>query len=213
MAHKLDRLVWIDCEMTGLNPEIDQLVEIATVVTDAELNVLHPGLDLIIKADASALENMNDFVTSMHTTSGLIDEIPDGLPLAEAEQQTLDYIAQFVDESGTAPLCGNTIGTDRMFIARYMPGLDHFLHYRNIDVSTIKELAHRWYPRAYFQAPAKNGGHRALADIHESITELKYYRQAVLVPQPGPSSEEAAALSTAVVAAVGGGVTEGTDTP
>lgn len=200
MSEKLNRLVWIDCEMTGLDPQVDQLVEIATVVTDAELNILHPGLDLVIKADASALEHMNDFVTTMHTTSGLITEIADGLPLADAEKQTLDYIAQFVSEPGTAPLCGNTIGTDRMFIARYMPALDDFLHYRNIDVSTIKELSHRWYPRAYFQAPKKVGGHRALADIRESIIELRYYRQAVLVADPGPSSDEAQAISEAVTA-------------
>ncbi len=200
MTNKLDRLVWIDCEMTGLDPQVDQLVEIATVVTDAELNILDPGLDLIIKADKSALDNMNDFVTNMHTTSGLITEIADGLPLAEAEKQTLEYIAQFVTEAGTAPLCGNTIGTDRMFIAKYMPALDTYLHYRNIDVSTIKELSHRWYPRAYFHAPKKVGGHRALADIVESIIELRYYRRAVLVAEPGPSSDEAQAISEAVSA-------------
>lgn len=202
MSAKLDRLVWIDCEMTGLDPEIDQLVEIATVVTDAELNILDPGLDLIIKADQSALDHMNDFVTAMHTTSGLITEIPDGLPLAEAEKQTLEYIRRFVTDPSTAPLCGNTIGTDRMFIARYMPGLDTFLHYRNIDVSTFKELSRRWYPRAYFHAPEKKGGHRALADIRESITELKYYRKAVLVADPGPTSDEAEAISQAIVAEV-----------
>ncbi|HHW50217.1 MAG TPA: oligoribonuclease [Pseudoclavibacter sp.] len=201
MSDKLNRLVWIDCEMTGLDPQIDQLVEIATVVTDAELNVLDPGLDLIIRADQSALDHMNEFVTRMHTTSGLIEEIPEGLPLAEAQQQTLDYVKQFVPEPGTAPLCGNTIGTDRMFIARYMPELDTYLHYRNIDVSTLKELAHRWYPRAYFNAPEKKGGHRALADILESIQELRYYRQAILVEQPGPSSEQAQAISAALTQA------------
>lgn len=201
MSDKLNRLVWIDCEMTGLDPQIDQLVEIATVVTDAELNVLDPGLDLIIRADQSALDHMNEFVTRMHTTSGLIEEIPEGLPLAEAQQQTLDYVKQFVPEPDTAPLCGNTIGTDRMFIARYMPELDTYLHYRNIDVSTLKELAHRWYPRAYFNAPEKKGGHRALADILESIQELRYYRQAILVEQPGPSSEQAQAISAALTQA------------
>ena len=201
MSDNLNRLVWIDCEMTGLDPQIDQLVEIATVVTDAELNVLDPGLDLIIRADQSALDHMNEFVTRMHTTSGLIEEIPEGLPLAEAQQQTLDYVKQFVPEPGTAPLCGNTIGTDRMFIARYMPELDTYLHYRNIDVSTLKELAHRWYPRAYFNAPEKKGGHRALADILESIQELRYYRQAILVEQPGPSSEQAQAISAALTQA------------
>lgn len=200
MSEKLNRFVWIDCEMTGLDPQVDQLVEIATVVTDAELTILDPGLDLVIKADQSALEHMNEFVTTMHTKSGLIEEIPNGLPLAEAERKTLEYIERFVSEPGTAPLCGNTIGTDRMFIARYMPALDGYLHYRNIDVSTLKELSHRWYPRAYFQAPVKAGGHRALADIRESITELAYYRQAVLVDAPGPSSDDAKAIADGVIA-------------
>lgn len=210
MSDKLDRLVWIDCEMTGLDPQIDELVEIATVVTDANLTILDEGLDLIIKPSKTAFDHMNDFVTAMHTRSGLIDEFATGLPLAEAERKTIDYVKQFVPEAGTAPIAGNTIGTDRMFLARWMPDLDHYLHYRNIDVSTLKELSRRWYPRAYFHAPEKKGGHRALADIRESIQELRYYREAVLVAEPGPSSEQAAEISRRAVAEMAGqpGVSE-----
>ncbi|GAA2526858.1 oligoribonuclease [Microbacterium mitrae] len=195
-----DRLVWIDCEMTGLDLSIDELAEIAIVVTDFELNILDPGLSLVIKPSDAALENMGEFVTNMHTTSGLITEIPDGISVAEAEERALAYIRQFVPQEMKAPLAGNTIGTDRMFLAKYMPQLDSFLHYRNVDVSSIKELSRRWYPRAYFQAPAKDGGHRALADILESIRELAYYRRAVFVSDPGPTSVEAREASEAVVA-------------
>ncbi|MFT4213116.1 MAG: oligoribonuclease [Microbacterium sp.] len=194
-----DRLVWIDCEMTGLDLEIDQLTEIAIVITDFELNVLDEGFQVVIRPDASALEHMNEFVTDMHRTSGLLVEIPDGISVAEAEFQALEYIQRFVPVEGKAPLAGNTIGTDRMFLARYMPRVDRWLHYRNVDVSSIKELSRRWYPRVYFNAPAKHGGHRALADIRESIRELAYYRQAVFVPAPGPSSDDARATATAVV--------------
>ena len=200
-APENDRLVWIDCEMTGLDLEVDELVEIAVVVTDFELRVLDPGFHIVIKPDASALANMNEFVTNMHRTSGLIDEIPHGVTVADAEFQVLEYIQRFVPLEGKAPLAGNTIGTDRMFIAKYMPRVDRWLHYRNVDVSSIKELARRWYPRAYIHAPAKDGGHRALADILESIRELAYYRAAVFVEQPGPSSDEAQAASTATVEA------------
>ncbi len=185
--------------MTGLNLEVDELVEIAVVITDFELNLLDPGIDIIIKPDASALDQMGDFVRNMHTTSGLIEEIPNGVSLAQAEYDVMEYILKFVPGEQKAPLAGNTIGTDRMFITKYMPRLDAHLHYRNVDVSSIKELARRWYPRVYFKAPEKNGGHRALADILESIRELDYYRGAVFVPQPGPTSDEAAAVAAAVV--------------
>ncbi|HCS62449.1 MAG TPA: oligoribonuclease [Microbacterium sp.] len=198
-ASENDRLVWIDCEMTGLDLEHDELVEIAVVVTDFELRILDPGFQVVIKPSDSALANMNDFVTNMHETSGLINEIPDGISLADAEAQTLAYIQQFVPQERKAPLAGNTIGTDRMFLAKYMPQIDQWLHYRNVDVSSVKELSRRWYPRVFFQAPAKDGGHRALADILESIRELQYYRQAVFVDEPGPTSDEARALSASVV--------------
>jgi len=198
-ASENDRLVWIDCEMTGLDLAVDELVEIAVVITDFELNALDPGFQIVIKPDASALANMGEFVTEMHRSSGLLDEIPNGVSLADAEFQTLEYIQRFAPVEGKAPLAGNTIGTDRMFLAKYMPRVDRWLHYRNVDVSSIKELSRRWYPRAYFQAPAKNGGHRALADIRESIRELAYYRAAVFVPQPGPTSDEAKAVSASAV--------------
>jgi oligoribonuclease len=194
-----DRLVWIDCEMTGLDPEIDELVEIAVIVTDFELRPLDDGFQIVIKPDASALEHMSDFVTNMHRTSGLLDEIPHGVTTADAEFQVLEYIQRFVVNEGKAPLAGNTIGTDRMFLAKYMPRVDRWLHYRNIDVSSVKELSRRWFPRAYIHAPVKDGGHRALADIRESIRELAYYRQAVFVPQPGPTSETARAAADAAV--------------
>jgi oligoribonuclease len=191
-------LVWIDCEMTGLNPETECLVEIAAVITDFDLNVLDEGIDLVIKPRAGTIEAMGDYVRNMHTESGLINEFASGIDLADAEAQVLEYIKKYIPNAKTAPLAGNTIGTDRMFISRYMPALDDHLHYRNIDVSTIKELSKRWYPRAYFQAPKKDGGHRALADILESIEELKYYRKSVFVEGPGPSIEEAQALAQAI---------------
>ena len=197
-AAENDRLVWIDCEMTGLDLEVDELVEIAIVITDFELNVLDPGFQIVIKPDDSALAHMNDFVTKMHESSGLLDEIPGGVSLAEAEFEALEYIQRFVPE-GKAPLAGNTIGTDRMFLARFMPRVDRWLHYRNVDVSSIKELSRRWYPRAYFNAPTKDGGHRALADIRESIRELAYYREAVFVPAPGPSSDAARTAAAGAV--------------
>ncbi|TDQ03567.1 MULTISPECIES: oligoribonuclease [unclassified Leifsonia] len=199
MATSSDRLVWIDCEMTGLDLEVDELVEIAVVITDFELNVLDPGLSIVIRPDDSALENMGDFVRQMHTTSGLIEEIPNGKSLAEAEYEVLEYVLKFAPTARTAPLAGNTIGTDRMFIAKYMPRLDNHLHYRNVDVSSIKELARRWFPRIYFNAPEKNGGHRALADILESIRELDYYRSAAFVAPPGPTTEDTQALAAGVV--------------
>jgi oligoribonuclease len=190
-----DYLVWIDCEMTGLNVEKDCLVEIAVVVTDSELNVLDPGLDLVIKPNPESLANMGEFVTEMHTTSGLINELNEGHELEVAERMVLEYIQRWVTEPRQAPLAGNSIGTDRMFINRYMPTLDGFLHYRNIDVSSVKELTRRWYPKVYFQLPKKDGGHRALADILESIKELRYYRKTVFVEQPGPTTEESKAAA------------------
>ena len=190
-----DYLVWIDCEMTGLNVEKDCLVEIAVVVTDSELNVLDPGLDLVIKPNPPSLANMNEFVTEMHTTSGLITEFENGHDLETAERMVLEYIQRWVTDPRQAPLAGNSIGTDRMFINRYMPTLDGFLHYRNIDVSSIKELTRRWFPKVYFQLPKKDGGHRALADILESIKELQYYRKTVFVEQPGPTTEESKAAA------------------
>ena len=198
-ASENDRLVWIDCEMTGLDLSVDELVEIAVVITDFELRPVDPGFQVVIRASDAALENMNDFVTKMHETSGLITEIPDGVSLADAQEQTLAYIKRFAPLERKAPLAGNTIGTDRMFLAKYMPQVDQWLHYRNVDVSSIKELSRRWYPRVFFQAPAKDGGHRALADILESIRELRYYREAVFVDEPGPSSDDARDIATRTV--------------
>jgi oligoribonuclease len=198
-ASENDRLVWIDCEMTGLDLGVDELVEIAVVITDFELRPLDPGFQVVIKPSDAALEHMNDFVTDMHRASGLIEEIPHGVTVEEAEAQTLAYIKRFAPVERKAPLAGNTIGTDRMFLAKYMPQVDQWLHYRNVDVSSIKELSRRWYPRVFFQAPAKDGGHRALADILESIRELRYYREAVFVAEPGPSSDEARILADRTV--------------
>jgi oligoribonuclease len=186
-----DRLVWIDCEMTGLDIEQDALIEIACVVTDGELTLLDGGIDLIIKPPAEALDQMSDVVREMHTKSGLLADLSGGMALDEAADAVLAYVKHHVPEARKAPLCGNSIATDRWFIARDMPVLDNWLHYRMIDVSSVKELARRWYPRAYFASPAKHGGHRALADITESVQELRYYREAVFVPQPGPDSATA----------------------
>ncbi len=189
-----DRIVWIDCEMTGLDLTADALIEVAALVTDYELQQLGDGVDLVIKPPAEALAQMGDFVREMHTTSGLLEELEHGIPLADAQDQVLAYVREWVPEAGKAPLGGNTVGTDRAFLARDMPELESHLHYRIIDVSSIKELSRRWYPRAYFAAPRKAGGHRALADIRESIAELRYYREAVFVPQPGPDSDTAKAI-------------------
>jgi oligoribonuclease len=186
-----DRLVWIDCEMTGLDIEHDALIEIACLVTDGELNLLDEGVDLIIKPPAESLTSMPDIVRDMHTTSGLLEELAGGITLTEAQDIVLGYVRTHVAEPRKVPLCGNSIATDRWFIARDMPELDAHLHYRMVDVSSIKELARRWYPRTYFASPGKNGGHRALADIRESVLELRYYREAVFVPQPGPDSATA----------------------
>ena len=206
-----DRLVWIDCEMTGLDIERDALIEIACLVTDAELNLLDEGVDLVIKPPAEALAGMPEVVREMHTASGLLAELPSGIPVAEAGERVLDYVRGHVAEPRKAPLCGNSIATDRWFIARDMPELDAYLHYRMVDVSSIKELARRWYPRAYFASPVKHGGHRALADIQESVQELRYYRDAVFVPQPGPDSATAREIAARYTQPATEGVTGGAD--
>jgi oligoribonuclease len=194
-----DALIWIDCEMTGLDPQSDVLVEIAVIATDAELNPLDDGLDIVIATDAEKLAGMEDVVREMHTTSGLLDAIATATTtLEQAEDQVLDYVKRVAPERRKVPLCGNSIATDRSFLVRYMPRLDDHLHYRMIDVSTIKELARRWYPRAYYNAPEKTGGHRALADILESIKELRYYRATVMVAAPGPDTDAARAAAAAL---------------
>ncbi|MEV7023918.1 oligoribonuclease [Kitasatospora sp. NPDC093558] len=190
-----DRLVWIDCEMTGLDLDRDALVEVAALVTDSELNILGEGVDVIIRPPAEALANMPEVVRAMHTSSGLLDELEHGVTLAEAEERVLAYVRQHVPEAGKTPLCGNSVATDRGFLARDMPALERHLHYRIVDVSSIKELSRRWYPKAYYNSPQKGGNHRALADIRESIDELRYYREAVFVPQPGPDTDTARAIA------------------
>ena len=196
-----DQLVWIDCEMTGLDLARDALVEIACIVTDGELNPLDEGVDVVIKPPAEALDGMPEVVREMHTASGLLAELAAGLTLAEAQDLVLGYVRQHVPQARRVPLCGNSIATDRAFLARDMPELDAFLHYRMIDVSSVKELARRWYPRAYFASPEKHGGHRALADITESIRELRYYREVIFVPLPGPDSATAREIAARITAA------------
>jgi oligoribonuclease len=195
-----DNLVWIDCEMTGLDLGKDALIEIAALVTDSELNVLGDGVDVVIHAEDAVLDGMPDVVAEMHARSGLTDEVRrSAVTLAEAEKQVLDYVRAHVPDPRTAPLCGNSIATDRGFIARDMPTLDAHLHYRMVDVSSIKELCRRWYPRIYYAQPDKGLAHRALADIRESIRELVYYRRTAFVPAPGPSSDEAKAVAESVL--------------
>jgi len=184
--------------MTGLNITSDALVEVACVVTDGDLTELDTGVDVVIKPPAESLDHMPDLVRQMHTSSGLLTELPSGITLAEAQDVVLGYIRGHVAEPRKAPLCGNSIATDRSFIARDLPKLDDYLHYRMIDVSSIKELARRWYPRAYFASPVKVGGHRALADIRESIAELRYYREAVFVPMPGPDTATAREIAAKI---------------
>ncbi|WNV76852.1 oligoribonuclease [Geodermatophilus sp. DSM 44513] len=199
MADSAGHLVWIDCEMTGLDLTRDKLIEVAVLVTDSELNVLDPGLDLVISAEEADLAGMVEVVTEMHAKSGLTEAVrASTLTLAEAEQQVLAYVRRFVPERRTAPLCGNSIGTDRGFLARDMPELDDHLHYRMIDVSSVKELARRWFPRVYFAQPQKGLAHRALADIVESVRELAYYRKTLFVEAPGPSTAQAQAAATRV---------------
>lgn len=182
-------MVWIDCEMTGLDLTTDALVEVAALVTDGDLNVLGEGVDVVIKPSDEALAAMGDFVRQMHTSSGLIDEFASGVSMDEAEKIVLDYVRAHINGPRQAPLAGNTIGTDRAFLARDMPALEGFVHYRNVDVSSVKELARRWYPKAFYSSPPKVGGHRALADIRESIEELRYYREAIFVHPPGLGGE------------------------
>ncbi|MCW2595662.1 MAG: orn [Jatrophihabitans sp.] len=195
-----DRLVWIDCEMTGLDLRRDALIEVAVVVTDAELNLLDDGLDVIIYAHDDVLDTMVPFVRDMHASSGLTAAVrQSAIGLGEAEKLVLDYVKVHVPEPKSAPLCGNSIATDRGFLARDMPDLDEHLHYRMIDVSSIKELAKRWYPRVYQSQPAKGLAHRALADIYESVQELRFYRQTLFVPQPGPTLDEARTAANAIL--------------
>jgi len=205
-----DRLVWIDCEMTGLDLDKDALIEVAVLVTDSELNVLGDGVDVVIAPPAADLPGllggMVDVVREMHTVSGLLEELAGGIPMAEAQERVLAYVREHVPEAGKAQLAGNSVGTDRGFLARDMPELEQHLHYRIVDVSSIKELARRWYPRSYFASPVKHGNHRALADIQESIEELRYYRAAIFVPSPGPDSQAARALA----AVLGGSISSET---
>ncbi|MDO5750841.1 MAG: oligoribonuclease [Rothia sp. (in: high G+C Gram-positive bacteria)] len=203
MSISSERIVWIDCEMTGLDVNRDALVEVGVLVTDADLNILGEGVQLVIKpgdeASEGALENMDDFVVNMHKSSGLLEDIPHGVSMAEAEEAVLAYVKKYVPVSGKAQLGGNSVGMDKRFLEKYMPAVMGHLHYRVIDVSTIKELAARWFPAARFAAPAKTGNHRALGDIRDSIDELKYYRRAIFVPE-GPDSTAAAAIARQVSA-------------
>lgn len=189
-----DRLVWIDLEMTGLDPMHDEIVEIACIVTEGDLTELDEGISLVVKPNDAPLASMDQFVVDMHTSSGLIDEIPQGISLADANEAVLAYIKSHIPESRKAPLAGSSVYVDRIFLSRYMPDIDAHLHYRIVDVSSIKELTKRWYPRAYYNTPEKTGNHRALADIRESIAELRYYRDAVMVPLPGPDTSTAKEL-------------------
>lgn len=189
-----ERLVWIDLEMTGLDPINDEIVEIACIVTESDLTEIDKGISIVVKPSDAPLAAMDPFVVDMHTTSGLILEIPNGASLADAEEQVLAYITERVPEARKAPLAGSSVYVDRGFLARYMPSIDQHMHYRLIDVSSLKELARRWYPRTYYASPEKTGNHRALADIRESIAELRYYRDALLVAQPGLDSEAAKAI-------------------
>ena len=188
---KNDRIVWIDCEMTGLDFENDLLVEVACIITDSELHEVGDGFSVDIQAPLERLETMDPFVVEMHTSSGLLPEIPNGITLEQAEQELFAYITEHVTEAGKAPLAGSSVYVDRIFLARDMPQVNAYLHYRLIDVSSIKELVRRWYPRTYFANPVKTGNHRALGDIRDSINELKYYREAIFVDMPGPNSTKA----------------------
>ena len=197
LAAKDDRIVWIDLEMTGLDPDRHVIVEVAALVTDAELNILDEGIDLVIHASDDELAEMDDFVTNMHDSSGLTEQIKAStVTLEEAEEAVLEFVDKHCADI-RPPLAGNSIATDRTFIRTYMPRLDERLHYRMIDVSTIKELTRRWFPKAYYNQPDKGLAHRALADIVESIRELDYYRRAVFTATPGPESGEASEFSQA----------------
>lgn len=197
MANEYPHLVWVDCEMTGLDNVKDVLVEIAVLVTDSDLNIIGEGVDLVIKASAEQIADMNDFVTKMHTESGLINEIPNGVPVSEAEELILKYLDSAGVVPGKSPIAGNSVYVDRIFINRDMPKLSEYLHYRTVDVSSIKELTRRWFPRVYFNSPAKTGNHRALGDIKDSIAELTFYRKTVFVDQPGPQSADIKQIAAA----------------
>ncbi|MDO5645443.1 MAG: oligoribonuclease [Dermabacter sp.] len=190
-----DRIIWVDCEMTGLDKVNDALIEVAVLVTDADLNVLGEGVDIVIAPPEGALESMGEFVRTMHSTSGLLDDLSAGVSLAEAQKACLDYVREYCPEPGKAPLAGNSVGTDRIFLERDLPEFADHISYRTIDVSSLKELAKRWFPRVFFNTPEKHGGHRALADIRESIQELKYYRDVLFVAPPGPTTEFARATA------------------
>lgn len=192
-----DRLVWIDLEMTGLDPTTDEIVEIACIVTESDLTEVDGGITLVVRPSEAPLAAMDEVVVAMHTESGLLDEIPHGTTPELAQAAVLDYVRRHVPEAGKAPLAGSSVYVDRGFLARYMTDLDQYLHYRLVDVSSIKELVRRWYPRVYYNSPAKAGNHRALGDIRDSIAELRFYREAVMVPLPGPDSPTAAALAEA----------------
>lgn len=192
-----DRLVWIDLEMTGLDPTVDQIVEVACIVTEGDLTELDAGISLVVQASPAALDAMDPFVRNMHAESGLLPQIPNGVSLEQAQREVLAYVASHVPEARKAPLAGSSVYVDRGFLAAYMPDLDAYLHYRLVDVSSVKEIAKRWYPRVYYASPEKKGNHRALGDIRESIAELRYYRDAVFVGQPGPGSKEARAIGQA----------------
>jgi oligoribonuclease len=193
-------LVWIDCEMTGLDLTTDALIEVACIVTDANLNPLGEGVSVVIKPPAEAIEVMTDFVREMHVKSGLLPELDGGLTMEDAQKQLVDYVTAQV-KGFRAPLAGNTVGMDKAFLDRDMPELTGLLHYRVVDVSSIKELVRRWYPRVFFNSPDKTGGHRALGDIEDSIQELRYYREAIFSPHPGPDSDAAKAAAAAVAEA------------
>ena len=197
MANEYPHLVWVDCEMTGLDTVKDVLVEIAVLVTDSDLNIIGEGVDLVIKASAEQIADMNDFVTKMHTESGLINEIPKGVQVSEAEELILKYLDSAGVVPGKSPIAGNSVYVDRIFINRDMPKLSEYLHYRTVDVSSIKELTRRWFPRVYFNSPAKTGNHRALGDIKDSIAELSFYRKTVFVDQPGPQSADIKQIAAA----------------
>ncbi len=211
-----DRLVWIDCEMTGLDYVADALVEVAALVTDGDLTVLGTGVNVVIRPPDTALAQMGDFVREMHQHSGLLDELEGGVTVAEAEDLVLGYVREFVPEPRKAPLAGNSVSTDRVFLTRDMPTLEEHLHYRIVDVSSVKEMVRRWYPRVYYNAPAKLGNHRALGDITDSIDELRYYRETVFVGLPGPDSEAAQAAAVRIAgppAPPAPGAGDGSDEP
>ncbi len=182
MGNEAPNLIWVDCEMTGLELDKDVLVEIAVLVTDSQLNILGEGVDLVVKASQESIDGMNDFVREMHTASGLITEIPNGVTHEEASAAILEYLNKYAPGAGKSPLAGNSVSVDRTFIAKYLPEVNAYLHYRTVDVSSIKELARRWYPKVYFAAPKKTGNHRALGDIRDSIEELEYYRNSIFIP-------------------------------